>query len=79
MKSEYGYTWNIMKLVKVTDKNILFNFLSQDIALNNYTIGDLDDFFWTKTTYWGWMDFDERIRAIVLVYAGAETPTVIAF
>lgn len=63
-------------MVILTDKKILEKSLRRDAALNIYQIGDLDDFFWKYTTWYG--DEAHEPKNIVLVYAGVTPPTMIA-
>jgi hypothetical protein len=52
-------------------------FLRRDPELHVYSLGDLDDFFWSHTTWYGW-ETDGRLEDIVLVYTGHALPTVLA-
>ena len=67
-----------MKLKILKDKTKILNFLQKDIFLHIYSIGDLDDFFWKNTTFFGLLDKNE-IKAIILLYTGLELPTILAF
>ena len=59
------------------DKPTIERILRNDTYLNIYGIGDLDDFFWPYTTWYG-SGMNGRHDAVVLVYSGMETPTVLA-
>lgn len=59
------------------DKREIESFLRRDVYLHIYSIGDLDDFFWPYTTWYGRKDGDE-IRAIALLYTGLPLPTLLA-
>ncbi|HEX2787110.1 MAG TPA: GNAT family N-acetyltransferase [Ignavibacteria bacterium] len=63
-------------MVILTDKKILEKSLRRNAALNIYQIGDLDDFFWKYTTWYG--DDAQEPKNIVLVYAGVTPPTMIS-
>lgn len=52
--------------------------LRRNPALNVYSIGDLDDFFWERTTWYGLAQGD-RVEQLALVYAGPGTPTLLVF
>jgi ribosomal protein S18 acetylase RimI-like enzyme len=67
-----------MELVILHDKRIIFNYLIKNPELQVYCIGDLDDFFWPKTTWFALQEKDE-IRAIALMYLGQEIPTLLSF
>jgi len=58
------------------DKASIEAFLRRDPELHIYALGDLDDFFWPHTTWYGWQELGE-LRDIVLVYAGPGLPTVL--
>jgi ribosomal protein S18 acetylase RimI-like enzyme len=60
----------------ITDKEILENSLRKNPSLNIYQLGDLDDFFWPYTTWYG--DDEKNPKNIILVYAGVNPPTMIA-
>jgi ribosomal protein S18 acetylase RimI-like enzyme len=61
----------------LSDKKAILEYLEEDSELQIYSIGDLDDFYIEKTTWFGLVDNNE-IRAIALLYSSAETPTLIA-
>lgn len=66
-----------MNVISLHDKNRIEAFLRQNIYLHIYSIGDLDDFFW-KHTFWYGMGKDGEIKAIVLLYIGGDIPTILA-
>ncbi len=49
--------------------------LRRNAWLNLYAIGDLDDFFWSNTQWYGLRDGD-NIREVVLLYTAFETPVM---
>lgn len=49
------------------DKSELEHFLRKNTALNIYQIGDLDDFYWSNTTWYGLKENDS-LKAVVLIY-----------
>ena len=51
--------------------------LRRNVYLHIYSIGDLDDFFWPYTTWYGSRS-DGQLQAAVLVYSGMAIPTVLA-
>lgn len=59
------------------DKEELFSFLKKNVYLHIYSIGDLDDFFWDYTTWYG-SKKEGEIKAVVLVYSGTSMPVVLA-
>ncbi len=66
-----------MSFFYLHDKEEIEKFLRKDIFLNIYGIGDLDDFFWPYTCWFGHRSGGE-IDAAVLLYTGMELPTLIA-
>lgn len=52
-------------------------FLRKDVYLNIYSIGDLDNFFWPYTTWYG-SKSNGHIDAVALVYVGLSIPTLLA-
>ena len=66
-----------MEIVQLTDKREIYDHLINNKPLNIYSIGDLDDFFWPYTRWFGLKDKSE-LQAIVLLYTGLSQPTVLA-
>jgi len=66
-----------MKVVRLQEKAVINQYLQKNKPLHIYSIGDLDDFFWEYTTWYGWADNDE-ISAIILLYKGLTVPTLLA-
>ena len=66
-----------MNLLKLHDKKILESHFRKNTALNVYSIGDLDDFFW-KHTKWYAIGQENNIEHVVLLYSGFNPPTLIA-
>ncbi|MBU1109038.1 MAG: GNAT family N-acetyltransferase [Candidatus Riflebacteria bacterium] len=59
------------------DKKEIESFLRKNVSLHLYSIGDLDNFFWPYTIWYGLRD-NETIRAIALLYIGHSLPTLLA-
>jgi ribosomal protein S18 acetylase RimI-like enzyme len=51
--------------------------LRRNTFLHLYAIGDLDDFFWRYTTWYGLED-DHQLQQVVLLYTGSALPTLLA-
>ena len=66
-----------MSVIHLNDKGRIEAFLRKNVYLHIYSIGDLDDFFWPDTTWYGWEERGE-IQAIVLLYTASADPTVLA-
>jgi ribosomal protein S18 acetylase RimI-like enzyme len=67
-----------MDYVCLHDKREIERCLRKDVYRNIYSIGDLDDFFWPYTTWYG-IKCGEGVSAIALIYAGPALPTLVAF
>ena len=69
-----------MRLISLRDRDAIEARLRRDPALHLYEIGDLDDFFWPTTTWYGLArdDNDERtVEAIALLYTATELPVLV--
>lgn len=66
-----------LKTLLLHDKQQIESFLRKNIYLHLYSIGDLDDFFWNYTTWYGCVD-EHTIRAIALLYMGGDLPCLLA-
>jgi ribosomal protein S18 acetylase RimI-like enzyme len=66
-----------MGAIDLHDKNRIEAFLRKNVYLHIYSIGDLDDFFWLDTTWYGWEE-DGEMQAITLLYTGSDDPTLLA-
>lgn len=59
------------------DKQEIGAYLRRDPALHVYAIGDLDDFFWSSTVWYGLKE-GENLLAVALLYTGGDPPTLLA-
>lgn len=66
-----------MRLVCLHDRDVIESVLRRDPEVHLYEIGDLDDFFWPLTTWYG-LDDRGTLRAVALVYAARDLPVVVA-
>jgi ribosomal protein S18 acetylase RimI-like enzyme len=66
-----------MSVIYLHDKSHLEAFLRKNVYLHIYSIGDLDDFFWPDTTWYGWEKGGE-IQAVALLYTASGDPTLLA-
>jgi ribosomal protein S18 acetylase RimI-like enzyme len=64
------------ELIQIDDKARLAKFFAADLPLHIYEIGDLDDFFWPHTKWFGW-ESDGDLQAVALFYSGASMPTLL--
>jgi ribosomal protein S18 acetylase RimI-like enzyme len=68
-----------MKVVCLHDKSVIEAFLRQDTALHLYSLGDLDDFFWPYTQWYGIRDqADGQLSALALLYGTHSPPVLLA-
>lgn len=66
-----------MKFVCLQDKQEIEQFLRRNILLHIYSIGDLDDFFWPYTTWYG-LKTNGNLTAVTLLYSGHAIPILLA-
>jgi RimJ/RimL family protein N-acetyltransferase len=66
-----------MSLLCLHDKTQIEAVLRRHLFLHMYALGDLDDFFWPHTTWYGWEEEGE-IQEIVLVYTALPAPVILA-
>jgi predicted GNAT family acetyltransferase len=64
-------------LQPLTEKTRIERCLRQDPEFYIYGLGDLDDFFWPYTTWYGWEE-SGTVTDVVLVYTAQALPTVVA-
>lgn len=67
-----------MQAVCLHSKAQIERLLRRNIFLHLYAIGDLDDFFWPYTTWYGWQH-EDQLQQIALLYSGTGVPTLLAF
>ncbi len=67
-----------MQAVCLHAKDEIEALLRRNPFLHLYAIGDLDDFFWQYTTWYGCKQ-DETLQHIVLLYSATGVPTLLAF
>ncbi len=65
-----------VRIERLKDKARIEAFLRRNAELHIYSLGDLDDFFWPQTTWYGWQN-DGELQDIVLIYSGTRVPTVV--
>lgn len=67
-----------MELEILTDKKALLSYLRKDAEIQYYSIGDLDDFFFSRTK-WFALTGNSAILSLGLLYSGGEIPTFLLF
>ncbi len=66
--------------VNLHSRTRLAEFLQRDSLLHLYALGDLDGFFWDRTTWFGSRDSKRgELQEVVLVYRAPGMPSVLAF
>lgn len=65
-----------MNLINLRNKKLLAEYFRRDPFLHLYSLGDLDNFFWSKTTYYGVLT-GKFVEKVVLVYRGGEMPVLL--
>ncbi len=64
-----------VKLIK--DKKVLERFLRRNASLNIYQLGDLDDFYWPQTDFYGYYEAGE-LKSVVMIFKEVTPNVVIA-
>lgn len=67
-----------MEIQILHNKTPILSFLKKNTAVQIYCIGDLDEFFWSKTIWYGLVENND-ILSIALLYTGMQTPTLLTF
>jgi predicted GNAT family acetyltransferase len=66
-----------MVVVNLDDREVLASFFRRNGAAHAYELGDLDDFDWPHTVWFGWEN-DGRLEQVVLLYTQPRIPVLIA-
>jgi ribosomal protein S18 acetylase RimI-like enzyme len=66
-----------MGVVELEDKNDLAAFLRRNVRTHVYELGDLDEFDWPFTRWFGW-EHDGRLEQVVLLYSEPAVPVLLA-
>jgi len=66
-----------MPVICLHDKKTIEQFLRNNTGLHIYSLGDLDDFFWSYTTWYA-LTVNHTPQAIILLYTGLTLPTLLA-
>jgi len=64
-------------LVELADREELGAFFRRRPDVHVYELGDLDDFFWPHTRWFGWKP-DGRLEQVALLYGEPDPPVLIA-
>lgn len=67
----------IVEIHQITNRNKLAAYFRQDIPTHAYSLGDLDDFYWSKTTYYGEIQ-GENVSHVTALYCGEGLPVLLA-
>jgi ribosomal protein S18 acetylase RimI-like enzyme len=66
-----------MPVVELRDRHVLAAFLRHNAQAHVYELGDLDDFDWPFTRWFGW-EADGRLEQVTLLYTQPDVPVLIA-
>lgn len=66
-----------MSITLIKDKKVLENFCRKNTALNIYQLGDLDDFYWPQTDFYGYYE-DDELKSVVMIFKEVTPNVVIA-
>jgi ADP-ribose pyrophosphatase YjhB (NUDIX family)/RimJ/RimL family protein N-acetyltransferase len=64
-------------VVELRDRDVIAGALRRRAAVHAYELGDLDDFFWPRTRWFGWRPGQE-IEQVALVYDEPDPPVLLA-
>jgi ribosomal protein S18 acetylase RimI-like enzyme len=67
-----------MALLCLHDRAGIESWLRRDPGLHLYELGDLDDFFWPKTTWYGLGTSLQDVEAMALLYCASSLPVLVA-
>lgn len=67
-----------MNIAILHDKQELEAFFRENPFLHIYSLGDLDDFFWPKTIWYGLKD-NQRLLSVALLYTAFSMPNLLLF
>jgi RimJ/RimL family protein N-acetyltransferase len=65
-----------MNVQHVQNRAKIEAFLRRSPELHIYSLGDLDDFFWPFTTWYGWED-DGELKEVAMIYTSRTLPTLV--
>jgi RimJ/RimL family protein N-acetyltransferase len=65
-----------MSFLRLHDRAQIESLLRRNPELHVYSLGDLDDFFWPCTTWYGWQD-DGELAEVVMIYSSRTMPTLV--
>jgi RimJ/RimL family protein N-acetyltransferase len=66
-----------MPVVELNDREVLAGVFRRNASAHVYELGDLDDFEWRHTRWFGW-ESDGRVKDAILLYTQPEVPVLIA-
>lgn len=66
-----------MEFRKIQDREKLAAYFQRDLPTHAYSLGDLDDFYWPKTTFFGEI-LEDEISRVTLLYKGKGLPVLLA-
>ncbi|MBZ0295178.1 MAG: GNAT family N-acetyltransferase [Anaerolineae bacterium] len=66
------------QIISLHDKNAIEVFVQRNPFLHLLELGDLDDFFWPYTIWYGW-EVEGAIEQIALVYMALSPPVLLAY
>ena len=66
-----------MVVVELSKKEAIAALLRRNARAHVYELGDLDDFDWPHTTWFGW-EHDGSLRELVLLYTEPDVPVLLA-
>jgi ribosomal protein S18 acetylase RimI-like enzyme len=66
-----------VELQQISDRKKLAAYFRRDLPLHTYSLGDLDEFYWPRTTFYGEI-LEEEVSRVTLLYRGEGLPVLLA-
>lgn len=66
-----------MQVISLHDTDEIERYLRRNTLIHLYELGDLDDFFWQRTTWYAFKDAD-HIQSLLLLYSAINPPVLLA-
>ena len=76
MGGQYWYNAGV-EFNRITDRDLLAAYFRQDLPLHAYSLGDLDEPYWPRTSYYGVLG-EKGLSDVFLIYKGKGLPILLA-
>lgn len=76
LSSEAGEVLSKLRVEKLLDRDRIYDYLATDRVAHAYQIGDLDEVHFGQSSWFGCLDEQGEIEAVLLIYDGLSLPVV---